>query len=80
MRVYQENSDSESSSMSSSEEEVEESSVSSFGDSENFKKQKVQQETKRKRDVLESGLVYQPKFSKVVKMSSKQLPKFNEMG
>lgn len=75
MRVYQENSDEESSVQSSTEQEDDDdASLSSFGSDGGFKKKRDAQKAKRNREVLASGLVYQPVFEKVVKMSSKNLP------
>ena len=75
MRVYQENSDEESSVQSSTEQEDDDdASLSSFGSDGAFKKKRDAQKAKRNREVLASGLVYQPVFEKVVKMSSKNLP------
>ena len=78
MRVYREESDSSSDSSSSS--IGSDASLSSFGDSEKFEKKKNALLKKKKKSILAAGLVYQPKFAKVVKDSSKNITKSLNVG
>ena len=74
MRVYQEFSESESSSSESSSSTPKDNdsmSSYSFGDSDDFEKKVLPK--KKNKDVLATGLVYQPTFTKVVKHSSMSL-------
>ena len=74
MRVYREESSSSSDSSSSSSDAIgSDASLSSFGDSEKFEKKKNALLKKKKKSILAAGLVYQPKFAKVVKDSSKNI-------
>lgn len=65
MRVYYEHSDSSSSDQSSSEEEEVDDAKSSGSDG-SKKKNTAKKKNKNKNELLSTGLVYQPKFPKII--------------
>ena len=66
MRVYYEHSDSSSSDASSTEEEEVDDANSSDSAKSGSKKKAAQLKKKNKNELLSTGLVYQPKFPKIV--------------
>ena len=66
MRVYYEHSDSSSSDQSSSEEEEVDEGNSSGSSKDGSKKKAAKKKNKNKNELLSTGLVYQPKFPKII--------------
>ena len=66
MRVYYEHSDSSSSDQSSSEEEEVDDGNSSGSSKDGSKKKAAKKKNKNKNELLSTGLVYQPKFPKII--------------